>query len=163
MRFLWFGKKKVSTAPTAEVEVTREPQEVYSIVGYQCLTAPLAGTKALKNLELSRQAINSLILTLVSQEHSPAYIAAQEFFQEQGANHLPIRDYSFSAERGLSGRVQDDEVTRTVLIGPAKVIARATTPFHDAIAEAVLASLEISVVAIDGIAYATYSINCELI
>ncbi len=162
MRFLWFGKKKEAKAPV-EVEVTREPQEVYSIIGYQCLTAPLSGTKALKNVELSHQVINSMILTLVSQEHSPAYIAAQEFFQEQGANVLPVRDYSFNAERGLSGRVQDAEVTRTVLIGPAPVIARATTPFNAAIADAVLATPESSVVAIDGIAYATYSINCELI
>lgn len=162
MKFLWFGKKKKDT-PAVENEVLREPQEVYSIVGFQCINAPLSGTKALKSLELSHQEINSLILSLVSQEHSPSYLAAQEFFQEQGANVLPVRDYSFNVERGLSARVQDAEVTRTILIGPAKVIAHATTPFCDAIADAVLATPECSVVAIDGIAYATYSINCELI
>ena len=162
MKFLWFGKKK-KAAPIAETEAVREPQEVFSIVGFQCISTPLSGTKAQKSLELSHQVINSMILSLVSQEHSPAYIAAQEFFQEQGANVLPVRDYSFTAERGLSARVQDAEVTRTVLIGPAKVIAHATTPFNESIAEAVLATPDCSVVAIDGIAYATYSINHELI
>ncbi len=168
MRFLWFRKKK-KAAPPVEIEVVREPEEVFSVIDFQCITNPVAGSspsnhsKSLNGIELSAQEIDSLILSLLSQAHSPADIAAQEFFQERGANVLPVRDYSFSPERGYSGRVQEADATRTVLIGGAAVIARATTPFCEEIAAAVIETPNAKVVAIDGIAYAIYSIDRELI
>jgi len=158
MRFLWFGKKK-QTVLAPDVEVVREPQEFFSVTGFVAVASPMGGSK---NTELSHQFINSVILTLLSQEHSPAALAAQEYFQESGANLLPLRDYSNSSERGISGRVEHDGTLRTVLIGPAATIARATTPFASEITEAVSASPEVKVVAIDGIAYAAYSISREV-
>ena len=158
MKFLWFGKKK-SVTP---VEAAPPPvlQEVYSVSGYICETNPEAGAK---NTELSAQLINSAILSILSEANSPADIAAQEFFQERGANVLPLSDYAFSTERGFSGRILDGQIKRTVLIGPAAVIARVTTPLSGALANAVASSPEQFLVAIDGIAYAAFGISKELI
>ena len=158
MKFLWFGKKKASK----QVEVTPPPAplEVYSVVGYICETNPEAGAK---NTELSAQLINSAILSILSQANSPADIAAQEFFQERGANILPLSEYAFNAERGFSGRILDGSIKRTILIGPARVIARVTTPFSGTLLNAVASSPEQFVVAIDGIAYATFGITKEII
>lgn len=158
MKFLWFGKKKASK----QVEVTPPPapQEVYSVVGYICETNPEAGAK---NTELPAQFINSAILSILSKAHSPADIAAQEFFQERGANLLPVSDYAFSAERGFSGRIQDGEIKRTVLIGPTSVISRVTTPLSSSIANAAASNPDLFVVAIDGIAYAAFGITKEII
>ncbi len=158
MKFLWFGKKK-SVTP---VEAAPPPvlQEVYSVSGYICETNPEAGAK---NTELSAQLINSAILSILSEANSPADIAAQEFFQERGANVLPLSDYAFSTERGFSGRILDGEIKRTILIGPASVISRVTTPFTEALLNAVASSPEQFVVAIDGIAYATFGITKEMV
>jgi phosphatidylserine/phosphatidylglycerophosphate/cardiolipin synthase-like enzyme len=158
MKFLWFGKKK-SVTPV-ELAPQAAPQEVYSVTGYICETNPQSGAK---NTELSAETINSAILTLFSQAQSPADIAAQEFFQERGANVLPLSDYAFSVERGFSGRILDSQIKRTVLIGPASVIARVTTPLSTLLADAVASAPEISVVAIDGIAYAAFSITKEVL
>jgi len=159
MRFRWFGKKK-KFAPIVDLPEVREPQEVFSVADYTCINSPIKGGKG---VELSSQLIDSLILTLLSKEDSPADLAAQEFFQQKGANLLETRDYSHSAERGSSARVEDAGTTRTVLIGRATTIARATTPFCGEIVAAVAATPDCKVVAIDGIAYATYSITRELI
>ncbi len=158
MKFLWFGKKK-SVTPV-ELAPPAAPQEVYSVSGYICETNPEAGAK---NTELSAQLINSAILSILSEANSPADIAAQEFFQERGANVLPLSDYAFSTERGFSGRILDGEIKRTILIGPASVISRVTTPFTEALLNAVASSPEQFVVAIDGIAYATFGITKEMV
>ena len=158
MRFLWFGKKKA--APAVEVEVVREPQEVYSVTGFICETNPMSGAK---NTELRADTINSMILSVLSHASSPSDIAAQEFLQERGAIVLPTSDYSFSAERGFCARVSDEGVTRTVLLGSPEVIARATTPFCKDIAAAVSENPDCLVVAIDGIAYASFGITKELV
>ena len=159
MRFLWFGKSK-KPAPVADLPEAREPLEVFSVADYTCINSPMKGAKG---VELSSQLIDSLILSLLSKENSPADIAAQEFFQQKGANLLEVRDYSSSSERGLGGRVDDAGTTRTVLIGRATTIARATTPFCEEIVAVIAATPDCKVVAIDGIAYATYSITRELI
>ena len=158
MKFLWFGKKKAATP--VEVAPRPLPQEIYSVSGYVCETNPAAEAK---NTELNAQLINSAILSILSQGGSPADTAAQEFFQERGANVLPISEYVFSAERGFSGRILDGQIKRTVLIGPAAVIARVTTPLSGALANAVASSPEQFLVAIDGIAYAAFGISKELI
>ena len=159
MRFLWFGKRKKS-APVVDLPEVREPQEVFSVADYTCVNSPIKGGKG---VELSNQLIDSMVLSLLSKENSPADIAAQEFFQQKGANLLEVRDYSSSSERGLGGRVEEGGTSRTVLIGRATTIARATTPFCEEIVAAVAATPDCKVVAIDGIAYATYSITRELI
>lgn len=159
MRFLWFGRKK-KVAPLVDLPEVREPQEVFSVADYICVNSPMKGGKG---VELSSQLIDSLILSLLSKENSPADVAAQEFFQQKGANLQEVRDYSSHPERGSSARVVDAGTTRTVLIGRATTIARAATPFCEEIVAAVAATPDCKVVAIDGIAYATYSINRELI
>ena len=95
--------------------------------------------------------------------HPQADIAAQEFFQERGANVLPINSYSFTAERGFSARVVDGAITRTVLVGPVEAITRVTTPFCQSIAAATQVNPEAFVVAIDGIAYAAFTLSSELV
>ena len=159
MRFLWFGKKKSVSKPEVVVEPKREPEEIFSVTGYICETNPIAGTK---NAELNAHTINSLILSIYSQAHDPADVAAQEFFQERGAILLPVTDYSMNAERGISARVFDGDVKRTVLVGSPTVISRASTPFSDAIASAVAANPRSLVVAIDGIAYANFEVTKEI-
>jgi hypothetical protein len=160
MRFLWFGKVKVKESPPLETEKERELEEVYSVVGFTCETNPLPATK---NTQLHLEEINSLILSVLSQANSPADIAAQEFFQAHGANLLPVEGFTYSIERGYSSRVRDEKTLRTVLIGPAPIIARASTPFCDVISAAIAENPLAFVVAVDGIAYATYSITKELV
>ena len=160
MRFLWFGKKKVSKVSAPEVEVERTPVEVFSVSGFAIESYPVVGGK---NTELSHATINSMILSVLSEATSPADIAAQEFFQERGANVLPVNSYSFTADRGFSARVVDGAITRTVLIGPVEAISRATTPFCPSIAAATQSSPESFVVAIDGVAYAAFTLSSELI
>lgn len=159
MSFPWFKKKKKPLA----VEVTepeRLPVETFSVTGYICESDPLSGAKG---SQLEAATINSYALSILAGANSPADIAAQEFFQERGANVLPIIDYSFSPERGFSARVIDGEKKRTVLIGTPDVITRASAPFSESIATAVLENPSAFVVAIDGIAYATFAITSELV
>lgn len=160
MRFLWFRKKKSKPAPALDIERDIEPEEVFSVVGFTCETNPIASAK---NTQLHLEVINSLILSVLSQASSPADIAAQEFFQAHGANVWPTSDFAHNSERGYSARVLDDKAERTVLIGSPAVIARASTPFCKVINVATEDNPEAYVVAIDGIAYATYSITKELV
>ena len=161
MRFLWFGRKrkadrKAQSAPA----VVREPQEVFSVNDFVVVNSPLAGSKA---TALSTEKIDSLILSLVSEVHAPADIAVQEFFQERGAEKYLVTNFSHNPARGLGGRISDASAKRMVLIGPAPVISRATTPLCKELAEVVNNNPNALLVAIDGIAYATYTVTSELI
>src|SRR5450631_3469489 len=151
MRFLWLGKKKV--ARTLPVEVLPEPVEIFTVSDFISINNPISGSS---KTGLIDDVINSAIFSLLSMDHSPANLAAQTFFQSRGAISLPTTDYSFNPERGYSARIQDGELQRTILIGTPIVIAKATTPFCEAIASAVAQNPNCYVVAIDGIAYASY-------
>ena len=158
MRFLWFGKKKPpASVASTELEVVEE--ESFSVIGFVCESNPPTGGKA---SQLEAATIHSCILSLLQGANSPADLAAQEFFQERGAIVLPIVDYSSTPDRGFSARVVDEDRTRTVLMGPAEVIARATAPFSPAIAGAVLQNPQCCVIAIDGVAYASFAVVSEL-
>ena len=159
MRFLWFGKKRAPAAVN-QPESTPPPQDVYSVVGYVCDTDPLAGAK---NTQLSAELILSMSLTVLAQSSSPADIAAQEFFQVHGAHSLPISDYAFSADRGISAHVTNNGDQKTILIGTPEVIARVSAPFSPKIAAAALANTDGFVVAIDGIAYVSFAIAKEIL
>jgi len=156
MRFLWFGKKKVAQAPP--LETPRAPQELFTVSDFIAINNPITGSS---NTGLADEVINSAIFSLLSNDHSPANFAAQTFFQSHGAILLPTLNYSFNPARGYSARIQDRDLQRTVLIGAPVVIARATTPFCQEIADAVAANPECFIVAIDGIAYASYQITSE--
>jgi hypothetical protein len=159
MRFLWFGKKKVKAAQVSSA-AEEARQEVYSVSGFICETNP---DPTSRGSELNAHTINSAILSVLSEASSPADLAAQEFFQERGAIVLPISEYGFTAERGFSARVIEGDIKRTVLIGNPVVIALATTPFCPSIKAAVTAEPGSFVVAIDGIAYASFGITKEFI
>ncbi len=150
------GKKKAKQAPP--VEPIREPEEIFSVEDFISVNNPITGSN---KTVLTDEVINSAILSLLSQDHSPANLAAQTFFQSRGANLLPTTDYSFKPARGYSARVQDGDLQRTVLIGAPIVVAKATVPFSEAIALAVAENPKSVVVAIDGIAYASYQITSE--
>ena len=156
MRFLWFGKKKAPSK--APVETIREPQEIFSVTDFISVNNPITGSS---KTELTDDLINSAIFSLLSNDHSPANLAGQTFFQSRGAILLPTSDYSFNPARGYSARIQDRDLQRTVLIGAPVVVARATTPFCEAIALAIVQNPNCFVVAIDGIAYASYQIISE--
>jgi len=159
MRFLWFGKKKDKAAPVSPLaEEVR--QEVYSVSGFICETNP---DPASRGSELNAHTINSAILSVLAESSTHADLAAQESFQDRGANNLPNSDYAFTAERGFSARVSEGDIKRTVLIGNPVVIARATTPLCASIKAAVMAEPASFVVAIDGIAYASFGIAKEFI
>jgi len=57
---------------------------------------------------------------------------------------------------------QDSAKSSTVLIGPPAVISKASVPFHQELTAAISASQEIFIVAIDGIAYAAFTISSEM-
>lgn len=156
MRFLWFGKKKVPRKVPAET--IREPQEVFSVADFISVNNPISGSN---KTGLTDDEINSAIFSLLSNDHSPANLAGQTFFQSRGAILLPTSDYSFNPTRGYSTRIQDGDLQRTVLIGAPVVVARSTTPFCEAIALAVVQNPNCFVVAIDGIAHASYQITSE--
>ena len=158
MRFLWFGKKK-PPALVASTELEAIQVESFSVIGFVSEPNPLVGGKA---SQLEAETIHSCILSLLKGANSPADLAAQEFFQERGAIVLPIVDYSFTPDRGSSARVVDGDRTRTVLMGAAEVIARASAPFSPAIAGAVAQNPQCFVAAIDGVAYASFAVVSEL-
>lgn len=156
MRFLWFGKNKI--VPTPTLEKIREPQELLTLTDFIAINNPVMGSS---KTELTGEVINSAIFSLLSNDHSPASVAAQIFFHSHGAILLPTLDYSFNPARGYSARMNDGDIQRTVLIGPPVAIARATTPFCRKIADAAAANPDCSIVAIDGVAYASYQITRE--
>jgi len=161
MRFLWFGRKRrADRKAQSQVAVVREPQEVFSVNDFVVVNSPLAGSKT---TTLASEIIDSLILSLVSEVHAPADIAVQEFFQEKGAQKYPVTNFSHNPARGLGGRVNDESAKRMVLIGPAPVISRATTPLCKELTEVVSNNPSALLVAIDGIAYATYTVTSEFI
>jgi hypothetical protein len=156
MRFLWFGKKKAPRK--APVETIREPQEVFSVTDFISINNPITGSS---KTGLTDDVINSAIFSLLSQDHSSANLAAQTFFQSRGAILLPTSDYSYNPARGYGARIQDGDLQRTILIGAPVVIMKATTPFCEAISQAVTQNSDCFVVALDGIAYASYRISSE--
>ena len=159
MRFLWFGKRKVTSQPAIANKIVAESQEIYSVIGYVCDTNPLDGTK---NTQLSAGLIHSMALSVLAQTNSPAEIATQEFFQQHGANVLPISDYAYSADRGFSARVTDSGIQRTILIGSPCAIALVSAPFSAKISAAAKENADGFVIAIDGIAYASFAIAKEI-
>jgi hypothetical protein len=159
MRFLWFGKKKSAEVAPIEEREAPTPVEVFSISNFVIESNP---QPTVKGTELSHQAIHSLALSILAQNSKPADIAAQEFFQERGATLLPVSDFTSSADRGYSGRVRDGQTIRNVLIGAPSVISRATTPWCESIIAATRDSTNTSVIAVDGIAYAAFTITSEL-
>lgn len=159
MRFLWFGKKKEPIA-VINLEPERAPQEIFSITGFISEPNPLQGGKG---SQLDLQTINSYILSIFSQLHSPADRATQEFFQERGAIVLPVEEFSAAPNRGFSGRIIDGERKRTVVIGLPEVIAHASAPFSPALTATSTQKPAPYVVAIDGIAYASFSITSEMV
>ena len=158
MRFLWFGRKKRPTLLVAP-EPERKLVEIFSVTDFVCETNPLQGVKG---SQLEAHTIYSYILSLLSGGGSPADLAAQEFFQERGGALLPILDYSHSPDRGYSARIVDAELQRTVLMGTHQVVARASAPFAPMILNALELNPEAFVVAIDGIAYASFAVVSEL-
>src|ERR1700685_761325 len=157
MRFLWLGKKKPEKF--SQVELMREPQEIFSVTDFISINNPISGTS---KTGLTDNLINSAIFSLLSKDHSAASLAAQTFFQSRGAILMPMTNYSLNPTRGHSARLQDGELERTILIGTPTVIARVTTPFCEPIAQAVQENPNSFVVAIDGIAYASYQIASEM-
>jgi hypothetical protein len=158
VRFLWFGKKK--KVRVSEPEITPELTEVFSVTNFVLVNNPIPATTS---TYLTDQSINSIVLSVLTEEHSPSAVAAQEFFQERGANLLPLRDFASYPTRGLSARVKEGDLDRTVLIGPAEVIALATTPFCAEITEASRTDPDGVIVAIDGIAYVSYTVTSEMV
>ena len=157
MRFLWFGKKKNKIV----AEPKREPVEVFSVDNFVLVTHPLGNTAG---TALSSEVICSCIFSVIVNEESVASKAVQDFLQERGAMPLASSEYTHSSSQGYAARVkhQDSDKSATILIGPPAVISKASVPFHQEITAAIAASQEIFIVAIDGIAYAAFTISSEM-
>jgi len=79
--------------------------------------------------------------------------------------HYEIVGLTFDPALGYSARMSADGKKFTILYGQAAPVARASTPFHSDITEAVQSSIgqgETFVLAIDGIAYAHLRFTSEL-
>ncbi|GEM_PF-1148186 len=79
--------------------------------------------------------------------------------------HHEIVGLTFDPALGYSARMSADGKKFTILYGQAAPVARASTPFHSDITEAVQSSIgqgETFVLAIDGIAYAHLRFTSEL-
>jgi hypothetical protein len=152
MRFLWFGKKKV--APLEQNEIPSV--ESFSVNNFVIVQSPLGPqTKT----DLDRAQIASYLLSLSLRSATPADRVLQEYLQEFGANHVELSHYSHNEAQGHSAKVL--ATNQTLLLGTPAVIARVTTPFHATISDAIAAGGE-KVLAIDGIAYAAFSINGQV-
>ena len=143
MRFLWFGKKKSKRVD----EAPRELVQVFNVDNFVLLTHPLGNTAG---TALSTELVCSCIFSVIMNEDSVASKAVQDFLQERGA--VPLARVKH----------QDSDKSSAVLIGPPAVISKATVPFHQEITDAIEASGEIFIVAIDGIAYAAFTISSEM-
>jgi len=157
MRFLWFGKKKVKTFE----EHRGESLEVFSVDNFVLVTHPLGNSE---DTALSSEVICSCIFSVILNEDSVASKAVQDFLQERGAMPLTTSEYTHSSSQGYAARVkhQDSEKSSTVLIGPPAVISKASVPFHQEISSAIEGTQEVFIVAIDGIAYAAFSISSKI-
>jgi hypothetical protein len=149
MKFLWFGKKK--SAASAATEAT--PVESISVNNFLVVPAPLGESSS---TALSASVIHSYLAALIRADKSEKSLALEEFLQERGMEPLEITHYSHSLTQGYSCKIASTGAT--VLLGAPDVIARATTPFHSEISEAIKSGAD-QVLAIDGIAYAAYSID----
>ena len=157
MGFLWFGKKKSKKAE----EAPREIVEVFNVDNFVLVTHPLGNSAG---TALSTEVICSSIFSVIANEDSVASKAVQDFLQERGAMPLTSSEYTHSSSQGYAARVkhQDSDKSSTVLIGPPAVISKASVPFHPEINDAIAASKEIFIVAIDGITYAAFTISSEM-
>ncbi len=152
MRFLWFGKKKAT--PVSQSELPNV--ESFSVNNFVIVQSPL-GPQTKTDLE--RAQIASYLLSLSKMATTPADRALQEYLQEFGANTVELSHYSYNEAQGHSAKVVT--TNQTLLLGTPAVIARVTTPFHSTINEAIAAGAQ-KVLAIDGIAYAAFSINGQV-
>jgi hypothetical protein len=157
MGFLWFGKKKSKKIE----EAPREIVEVFNVDNFVLVTHPLGNSAG---TALSTEVICSSIFSVIANEDSVASKAVQDFLQERGAMPLTSSEYTHSSSQGYAARVkhQDSDKSSTVLIGPPAVISKASVPFHPEINDAIAASQEIFIVAIDGITYAAFTISSEM-
>ena len=149
MRFLWFGRKKAAAAQSQESVAV----ETWRVNNFVVVESPLAGAAG---TTIESSTIYSYLGTLAQQEQTPASQALVEFLQERGFVTLEITSYSHSESLGYSCKVFD--TSATVLLGGPAGIARVTTPFHTEISQAVGSGAN-QVLAIDGIAYAAFSID----
>ncbi len=157
MRFLWFGKKKSKRVD----EAPRELVQVFNVDNFVLVTHPLGNTVG---TALSTELVCSCIFSVIMNEDSVASKAVQDFLQERGGVPLSSSEYTHSSSQGYAARVkhQDSDKSSAVLIGPPAVISKATVPFHQEITDTIEASGEIFIVAIDGIAYAAFTISSEM-
>ena len=157
MHFLWFGKKKSKSA----IDAPQELVQVFNVDNFVLLTHPLGNAA---DTALSAEFICSCIFSVIVNEDSVASKAVQNFLQERGAIIFSTSEYTHSSSQGYAARVShpDTQKSSTVLVGPPTVISKATVPFHQEITDAIAASQEIFIVAIDGITYAAFTISSEM-
>jgi hypothetical protein len=92
-------------------------------------------------------------------------LASKAAAEDLSLAHYEIVGLTFDPTLGYSARMSADGKKFTILFGQATPVARASTPFHSDITEAVQSSIgqgETFVFAIDGIAYAHLQITSEL-
>jgi hypothetical protein len=155
MKFLWFGKKKskVSTEIAA-------PAPIWVVKNFCIVPAPLGENS---ETSLDPVVIRSQLAALVTQgsdSEDQARQALAEYLHSAGTAPVSLGNYSFNSAQGHSARSLSNGAT--LLLGRPEVIARATTPFHSEINQAIAAGAD-QIFAIDGIAYAAYSLNQELV
>ena len=116
-------------------------------------------TRAISRLHHEPESSTSLFF------ESTEIITAKAAAEDLSLAHYEIVGLTFDPTLGYSARMSADGKKFTILFGQATPVARASTPFHSEITEAVQSSMgqgETFVLAIDGIAYAHLQFTSEL-
>ena len=116
-------------------------------------------TRAISRLHHEPESSTSLFF------ESTEIITAKAAAEDLSLAHYEIVGLTFDPTLGYSARMSADGKKFTILFGQAAPVARASTPFHSEITEAVESSMgqgETFVLAIDGIAYAHLQLQSVL-
>jgi hypothetical protein len=116
-------------------------------------------TRAISRLHQEPESSTSLFF------QTAEILASKAAAEDLSLAHYEIVGLTFDPALGYSARMSADGKKFTILFGQSTPVARASTPFHSDITEAVQSSIgqgETFVLAIDGIAYAHLQITSEL-
>ena len=152
MKFLWFGKKKKSSAAIQE-DVQTPELPTWSVNNFVLVESPLANS--FKTDRAAAQ-ITTYLAGLVTESAGPAELALLEFLQERGTTSCALKQFSQKSDGARSAKVSDSGAT--LLLGSPELIARATMPFASEITAAIEAGAD-QVFAIDALAYASFSLS----
>lgn len=144
---------KTGTITTGEMRVA---DVVIPTSAQQILGAEYAGL-------LTEINVLSIAMALESKNDHPVAQAIYRYCIAQGASSLEVSEFTQTPGAGVAARVQGLGKTFVVIVGAPESVAHSTTPFdnaiNNAIAQAQSNSQSIAILAVDGVAIAAFAVG----